>query len=224
VERGRYLVRHVTGCLVCHSPLDANDKTRLQAGMEGAGDVVIPQGPGRVIAPNITPDPDHGIGRWTDDEIARAVREGVSRDGHALFPMMPYRNYLAMTDADLGAIIAYLRSLPPVKQAPGRTELIVPVRYIVRTVPEPLTGAVETHFENEVQRGEYLTRVASCQDCHSTFDDRRRPLPGLDFAGGNLMQEREGTATTANITPDETGIKGYTADTFREMMRTRKRA
>ena len=224
VARGKYLVENVAGCMMCHSPVDPADPHRTKEGFNGAGNVAIPSGPGRIIASNITPDLETGIGQWTDDEIARAIREGVSRDGRTLFPMMPYANYREMSDDDVSAVVVYLRSLDPVRNNPGKTNVIVPVRYLIRTIPVPVTEPVVKQFANPVERGAYLVRVASCTDCHTTYDERRRPLPGMQFAGGNLMEEKEGTASTPNITPDETGIKGYTEASFREMMRTGMRA
>ena len=66
------------------------------------------------MAPNLTPDPETGAGSWTDDQLARAMREGVGHDGRALFPIMPYQHYRNMSDEDLASVVVYLRSLPPV--------------------------------------------------------------------------------------------------------------
>src|SRR5689334_3314171 len=89
--RGEYLVENVATCFHCHSEPDlASPGGTPKAGMKGAGwEMPIPE-LGRVIAPNITPDVETGIGGWTDDEIARAVQEGVDKSGRALFPVMPY--------------------------------------------------------------------------------------------------------------------------------------
>src|SRR5271170_1273520 len=93
--------------------------------MMGAGQV-LPQGllPGRVVAPNLTPDVETGAGAWTDDQLARATREGIGHDGRALFPMMPYPDFRAMSDEDLASIVVYLRSLPPVHSQLAKTEII----------------------------------------------------------------------------------------------------
>src|SRR5260370_38259250 len=90
VERGRYMAAALNGCIYCHSPHDWNATgTPYVPGMEGAG-AIMPETnlPGRVVAPNLTPDPETGAGLWTDDQLARAIREGVGHDGRALFPMM----------------------------------------------------------------------------------------------------------------------------------------
>jgi mono/diheme cytochrome c family protein len=222
VARGKYLIHNVAGCFHCHTPRDAADKSKGVVGLEGAGAELM--GPGRVVASNITPDRETGIGTWSDDEIARAVREGVGRDGRALFPMMPYMNYRHMSDEDLGSVISYLRTIPAVRHSPGTTEIIVPVRYLIRTVPRPVTEPVAADLSTPVKRGEYLATLGSCADCHTTYDDKRRPIAGLDFAGGNYMEEHTGTSTAPNITPDETGIKGYSAETFVSTLHTGMRA
>jgi hypothetical protein len=91
----------------------------LQASQRPAADVSIvgPEMglPGRITSKNLTSDAKTGLGSWTDGEILRAIREGVSKDGHALFPLMPYPNYRTMSDEDAYAIVAYLRTLKPVR-------------------------------------------------------------------------------------------------------------
>src|SRR5260370_23727376 len=116
--RGKYIVESVSVCIDCHSPRDwtKHDPPTLP-GMEGAGqDMSILKGlPGRVVAPNLTPDPETGAGTWSDDALARAIREGIGHDGHTLFPMMPYERFRSMPDEDLASVIVFLRSLPPVR-------------------------------------------------------------------------------------------------------------
>ncbi len=100
LARGKYLVENVTHCLGCHS--DAFfDRFAIptRPGTEGQGGFVFDKKlsvPGVVQAQNITSDPTNGIGGWTDGEVMRAIREGVNRDGEAMFPMMPYPNYRAL--------------------------------------------------------------------------------------------------------------------------------
>lgn len=230
LERGRYLVENVAACFHCHSEHDLNDPTGpVKAGMKGAGwEMPIPE-LGSVIAPNITPDPETGIGAWTDDEIARAIQEGVNKQGKALFPMMPYMNFRNLDDEDLASVIVYLRSIPAVKQARGRSKLIAPLNILVNTMPkpfashEPRTAAVRTSAE---QRGEYLVRtVAGCQDCHTPADDRGQPLPGMDFGGGMTFHDAANLSRqlhSMNITQDPSGIAHYDEALFRDVIRTGK--
>ena len=107
LTRGDYLVNHVTDCMACHAEHDwTNREAPILPGKLGSGqDMNLLKGfPGRVYAPNITPDPETGAGNWTDDQLARAIREGVSHDGRALFPFMPYPDYRALSDEDLASI------------------------------------------------------------------------------------------------------------------------
>lgn len=104
VVRGLY-VAHAADCVSCHTP---------PGGRPYSGGDPLPTPFGTIYAPNITPDRKTGIGDWTRDDFSRAVRDGVRRDGALLYPAMPYTNYTKMTDADLDALWAYFRSLPPV--------------------------------------------------------------------------------------------------------------
>ena len=90
MRRGEYLVRAVMVCLGCHSKYDLKADPPLLLSREGAGRVFIEESGFRIVAPNITSDPETGIGNWSDDAIARAIREGIAVDGRVLFPIMPY--------------------------------------------------------------------------------------------------------------------------------------
>ena len=119
IERGQYLYHHVLDCDGCHSD---RDFSRLGGpvvdGGRGKGGPLALEGlPGEVNVPNITADRETGIGAWTDGEKIRAIREGISKDGHMLFPLMPYAGYRYMTDADVQALVAYLNTLPAVRNA-----------------------------------------------------------------------------------------------------------
>src|SRR5215470_7629132 len=88
LARGTYLVKHVTACMECHAPHRWTEPDApIEANMLGAGQEIATKGlPGRVVAPNLSPDPETGAGNWTDDQLARAIREGIGHDGRALFP------------------------------------------------------------------------------------------------------------------------------------------
>jgi mono/diheme cytochrome c family protein len=119
VKRGYYLVE-LAGCGHCHTPghfRGAEDTSRELAG----GDVgfEVP-GAGTYIGPNLTPDKETGLGKWTDTQIATAIRSGVRPDGRVLSTVMPWPEFSHLNDADLKAIIAYLQALPPiVNKVPG---------------------------------------------------------------------------------------------------------
>lgn len=222
MARGKYLVEGVLVCLGCHSPHDWKAPgAPILAGMTGAGEIFPEQGlPGTVVAPNITPDRETGAGNWTDDQLARAIREGVGYDGRALFPMMPYQHFRQLSDEDLASVIVYVRSLAPVRNPLPKTELIFPVKYLIRNVPKPLTApAVAPDLRTPEQRGAYLVNLALCADCH-TPSVRGEPIPGRDFSGGQKFVGPWGTVMSANLTPDASGIPYYDEKLFLQAMRT----
>lgn len=223
VARGEYLAEHLLGCFGCHSDRDwSKHDAPVVPGTLGAGAPVFPlKGlPGDVHPPNITPDKETGIGNWTDDQLARAIREGVSADGRALFPFMPYQNYRHLSDEDLASVIVFLRSLPPVRRAVPPTELIFPVKYLIRSAPQPLTEPVPApDTSTPVKRGEYLVTVGGCRECHTPQRQGQR-LPGLDLAGGFPIEGPWGFVASANLTPSPSGIPYYDERLFVDAMRT----
>ncbi|HEY8716293.1 MAG TPA: peptidoglycan DD-metalloendopeptidase family protein, partial [Candidatus Acidoferrum sp.] len=146
LQRGTYLAEHVAGCIDCHSPVKDGPTGPEMADRSkwGSGQIFNILGfPGRLVAPNITSDPETGVGNFTDDQLARAIREGISHDGKTLFPMMPYSHFKDLSDEDLASIIVYVRALPPIKSSLPPTAVNFPVKYLVRTVPEPVTHPVQ---------------------------------------------------------------------------------
>ncbi len=221
LDRGKYLATAVAGCAGCHSEHEWKNTGNILPGTEFSGEVMpIENLPGRIVAPNITPDPETGAGRWTDDQLTRAIREGIGHDGRALFPMMPYSTYRNMSDEDLAAIIVYLRSLPAVRHQLPKTEIIFPVKYLIRSEPEPITSPVAAETSSDpVRRGAYLALLATCGDCH-TPQVRGKALNGMELAGGFPLSGPWGNVASANITPDDSGIKYYDETLFLRMMRT----
>lgn len=226
LARGEYLFRHVTGCVICHSPHEPTVAgARVTPGTEGAGGPAFPIGSaGTLYARNITPS---ALGEWTDGEIIRALRDGVSRDGTALFPLMPYFNFRRLGESDLTAIVAYTRTLESRRSEVPERALVFPMNLIVRLMPGP-AGPYPPVPDRATSAayGEYLVTAASCGDCHSPMDDRGRPLPGLELSGGNPFPTGDGwVAMTANITPDSaTGIGLWTRERFVSTVRQRAAA
>ena len=223
LERGRYTATALNGCIYCHSPHDwTAPGTPYVPGKEGAG-AVMPETnlPGRIVAANLTPDPETGAGLWTDDQLARAIREGIGHDGRALFPMMPYPNLREMSDEDLASVVVYFRSLPPVRNPLPATEIIFPINYLIRGVPKPLTSPVAEipATLDPVKRGEYLVRLVGCGNCH-TPQVRGQELPGMTLAGGFTRSGPWGSAASANLTPDPSGVPYYDEALFLEVMRS----
>lgn len=223
-QRGQYLVNNVTACMDCHSEHDwTQHDAPVVPGMLGAGqDMSLMKGlPGQVVAPNITPDSETGAGTWSDDQLARAIREGVGHDGRALFPMMPYQDFRALSDEDVASIVVYLRSIPPVKKQRPQTRLIFPVNYLIRSVPQPITEAdPDPDLSTPEKRGKYLVEIAGCVDCHTPQDAHGQPLPGMEFSGGMVFEGPWGRVASANITPDPSGIPYYDQALFIQTIRT----
>ncbi|HEX4476892.1 MAG TPA: hypothetical protein VH142_17505 [Polyangiaceae bacterium] len=214
VERGAYLAGHVAACLDCHSTRDwKRYSAPPRPGTIGGGGEAFTHDmgfPGNVFSKNITPV---ALATWTDGEVARAITTGVPRDGHAMFPIMPYPNYRHLCDADLNAFIAFLRTLAPVVRQNQESKLDFPMSLIVRMIPAP-----PDPWECQAgtpDYGKYLTTIAGCAECH-TQQERGKHKPGMEFAGGwTFPLPGGGHITSANITPDrETGIGEWTRDEF----------
>ena len=222
LDRGKYLATTI-GCLYCHSPHDwSKPDTPILTGLAGAGQQLpYLDLPGKVFAPNLTPDKDTGAGNWTDDMLARAIREGIGHDGRALFEIMPFTHYHDMPDEDLASIVVYLRSLPPVRNVLPQTEIIFPVKYIMRNDPQPLTAPVASpDVSDPVKRGRFLVNLIGCTDCHTPVNNHHVPIPGMEFSGGRVLQAPWGTVASANLTPSASGIAYYDQATFIRTMRT----
>jgi mono/diheme cytochrome c family protein len=138
VERGKYLVT-LGGCNDCHTPgsfFGKPDPKRVLGGSEVGFEI---PNLGVFYGPNLTPDKDTGLGKWTNDQIITALTTGRRPDGRGLAPIMPWRAFAKLTKADAQAIAAYLKSLPPVKnQVPGpfgTTE--TPTSFVMKIVPPP---------------------------------------------------------------------------------------
>lgn len=218
IARGRYLYESVADCASCHSQ---RDFTRV-GGPEvpsgrGRGNImsdIVTGLPGTIVAPNITPDVETGIGAWTDGEKIRAIREGVSRDGHALFPMMPYQGFRRIGDEDVQALVAFLNSLPPVRNPLPKTKLIFPVSMLIKSAPQPVDSVPPVDRSNKVKYGEYLVAVGGCVECHTPLE-RGQPVPGRFLAGGRRFETSFGAVVTPNISPDmDTGTGKWSEEFF----------
>jgi mono/diheme cytochrome c family protein len=221
LARGEYLAKSVTGCVECHSVRDFSkfagpiDTTKLGHGGELFG---MQLGfPGDYYAPNITP---YGIGNWTDGELFRAITTGVSKDGHALFPIMPYPHFGKMDKEDIYAIITYIRSLKPVEYTAPKSSSAFPMNFIINTIPKPAVFTSIPPKEDLIKYGEYITNAALCMDCH-TQQIKGEYLMDKYMAGGFAFpMPGGGIVRSANITPHkETGIGNWTEDDFLKRFR-----
>lgn len=216
IERGRYLANSVTVCMDCHSTRDWNKFSGpLVPGTLGKGGEEFNQKfgfPGQFFAKNITPA---GIGNWTDGEVLRAVTSGVTKDGNAIFPVMPHAAYGRMDKEDVLSIIAYLRSLPAIAHEVPASVPDFPMNFIINTIPKKAEFSKRPDPSDQLAYGAYLFNAAACGDCH-TKQDKGQPIAGMELAGGfEFPLFTGGIVRSANITPDpETGIGTWTEQQF----------
>jgi len=215
VERGRYLANHVAVCMDCHS---SRDWSRFAGPMmttgQGAGGERFDQQmgfPGAFFAPNITP---YALGNWTDGELFRAITTGVNKDGQALFPVMGYHRFGRMDQEDIFSIIAYIRTLPPVKKDVPESQADFPVNFIINTMPAKAELSPLPDTTDAVAYGKYLVNATGCVDCHSKTD-KGSVIPGTEFGGGMEFKSPAGSLFSPNITMHrQTGIGNWTEADF----------
>jgi mono/diheme cytochrome c family protein len=225
LARGKYLAEGPAACFHCHSEHDfTNENYPVIEGKKGAGWVMPIPELNNIASRNITPDSETGIGLWSDDEVARAIREGVRRDRTALFPLMPYLAFASMDDEDVKAIVVYLRTIPAVRNVVPKRDLPGPLEYLVNTMPKPVTTPQPSHpASTAVERGKYLVNIAECVACHTAADDEGQFLPAMNYGGGGIFHDpgQGGKAVfSLNITPDPSGIAHYDESLFIETIRT----
>jgi cytochrome c553 len=215
LARGEYLANSVCVCMDCHSKRDWNTfSAPPMPGTKGAGGDKFDrsmQFPGEFYAKNITP---FKLKDWSDGEIYRAITSGISKDGHPFFPVMPYPNFNKLATEDVYSIIAYLRSLEPVRTNTYPASVIdFPVNLIMRTVPQPAHPA-ERPAPADSDYGAYLLNAASCGECH-TRQERGKKV-GAPYAGGFEFNFPNGAVVRSpNITPHPTdGIGVWDKPTF----------
>ena len=211
VERGEYLVRGIANCGNCHTPLGPSG---FVDEMELAGRLVEDIEPFTAYAPNITP-----AGRvrdWTDTEFARAIREGIRPDGTVIGFPMPFAMYRGLSDEDVMAMVAFLRTLPAIdNEVPDSVYRIpLPPAYgpALTTVSAPPRAV-------SVDYGAYLAGpVAHCMECHTPMGPQGPLLDTHLGAGGFEFHGPWGVSIAPNITSHEDGLAGYTDDEIRAMI------
>lgn len=216
LARGKYLFT-LADCGGCHSQRDFSrfGGPEMAHGV-GRGNVFPPELglPGLVAPRNITPDKETGIGNWTDGEKIRAIREGISRDGTPLFPMMGYQGFRHMSDEDVYSLVAYLNTLTPVRNQVPRSQIAFPVSLLIKSAPRPAGHVPQPDRSNKVKYGEYLVTIAGCMVCHTPAKNGA-PLKGLTLAGGEEFRFPGAVVVSANITPDpQTGIGRWSEQDF----------
>jgi mono/diheme cytochrome c family protein len=236
MERGGYLVNQAMSCGACHTTRERGAVTGGErADMYLAGnDFELPSAGFKFWIPNLTSDVETGLGAWSDDEIMRAIRDGVGKDGHFMFPVMPFSSYAHVSDEDLRAIVAYLRAAPPVKHARTTArnqfgfffELLVnrgAIQHLpAHDVPPPVRAD-----KDKLAYGEYVMRLGHCWECHSATGSGPRDVGESGFLSGwDEVQEFPGVGKVyfRNLTPDpETGLGKYSAEQIKQALRTGRR-
>jgi Cytochrome c len=220
VARGEYLANHVAGCMDCHSKRDLTKFSGpVIEGTEGGGGFAFTEKfglPGLIYGRNITPDPETGIGNWSDEDILKAMTLGISKNGDTLFPLMPYSSYNRMGKADLLSIIAYLRTLKPIVNKVLPRQLMVPIAavYPGKFLQPSVDGNPIPAETDKVKYGEYLINFADCGTCHSPLTPHG-PDMTRRYAGGYIFDLGTNKVVSANITPDSaTGIGSWTEERF----------
>ncbi|MEA2465222.1 MAG: hypothetical protein QOJ98_2969 [Acidobacteriota bacterium] len=220
IARGAYLAYGPAHCVNCHTQ-GAAQKAAVEQGatppLSGGNRFSFP--PGTFYSPNLTPDKETGIGRYTDGQLARMLRYGVRPDGRAALPFMEFQH---LSDEDLTAVISFLRSQQPVRNEVPQHELNLIGKAVMAFAIEPI-GPKETPpkvspaQEPTVERGAYLANsVAGCAECHT----KRNPLDGsyvaARFSGGGKFEVDQATVlVTPNLTPSKFGrIRDWEEEQF----------
>ena len=220
IARGKYLVYGPAHCAYCHAPADKFQNVEAGEIVPLRGGSVFALPIGNVYVPNITSDEVTGIGAFTDGELARTLRHGVKRDGHALLDFMPFYD---ISDHDLTAIISYLRTEPPVNNPVPQNEWnfmgkIILALGIIKPSGDGIVPPSPAP-DSTAEYGKYLAgSVANCRGCHTKRDMMTGGYVGIDYAGdmqfevldeyGKLIPGKH--FVSPNLTPEkETGRIAY---------------
>jgi mono/diheme cytochrome c family protein len=216
VAKGQYIFAVAGGC-ACHS---------VPKETPNAGGRAFPIPFGTVYSTNITQDKETGLGNWTDQQIYDAMVKGIRPDGSRILPVMPYEGYSGMAQEDIKALVAYLRTLKPVKKTTPPLKVWAP---FARSLGTPLYLKVFGRFSNPpaqapksgIERGRYLVEhVSLCVDCHTPRNSIGVPNRSLYLAGTSKKIGPLGQAVP-NITPDkETGIGDWKREDIVEVLLT----
>ena len=207
VERGDYLVNTVMTCQNCHTPKGPPSAVADKA---FSGGLTWDEPPFTVTASNITPDRETGIGNWSATALKKFMTTGLRPSGVAVAPLMPTGFYKILAPRDLDAIVAYLRSVKPVKNE------IVPPVYRAPMAQEVFPGAEkplsDRAMRDKVQRGFYLATIAHCMECHTPMERGKHLYDSRLGAGGMKFPGPWGESVARNITASKTSGLGEWSD------------
>jgi mono/diheme cytochrome c family protein len=206
VKRGDYLVNGILTCGNCHSP-----KGPTGADIPGklfSGGLSWDEPPFKVTAPNITQDKETGIGGWTDAQIKTVLRTGIMPNGAHVAMVMPTGFYHIMTERDLNAVVAYLRTLKPVKNKVA--DPIYKMQQVEDVFPGGEKPYTEAMMKDKVKKGFYLATIAHCMECHTPMGPKGREFATKLGTGGFEFPGPWGVSVSRNITSSKTkGIGGW---------------
>jgi mono/diheme cytochrome c family protein len=217
LQRGEYLVRNVSVCGHCHSGDPRNADGPLSGGRAFSNWRL-----GTIRAANLTPDDATGLGRWSEAEIVRAIRNGQDREGHLLAPVMPYEWLSEMGDRDALAMAAYLKSQPPVSsRVQSHPNVVFGAAKLFFLHPSRSSGETPPPRGPTAEYGRYLSTIALCADCHTPRGGlQQAPIRHRMYAG-DASPPSGFPANPANLTPDEeTGIGRWSEANFLRTLRT----
>ncbi len=212
VKRGDYLMNTIMTCANCHSPKGPPEAT---AGKDYSGGLSWDEPPFKVTAPNITQDKETGIGSWSDAEIKTLMRTGKRPNGVQIAEVMPTAFYGIVTDGDMDAIVAYLRTIKPVSNK-------VPDPIYKMQIPHGSFPGAETPYTEEtlkdpVKNGFYLATIGHCMECHTPMGPRGKEFADKMGAGGFEFPGPWGLSVSKNITASKTkGIGDWTDDQIKQ--------
>ncbi|HSW04485.1 c-type cytochrome [Aquabacterium sp.] len=197
IERGRYLVQSISACGNCHTPRGLNGPLK---GKAFAGGAEFAEPAFKAYAPNITPDPQTGIGRWTTAQVITAIREGKRPDGTIIGPPMPIARYRGISDRDAVAIAAYLRSLPAVANKVPKSEYKIPLPL---NYGPPVGHVADVAPGNKIAQGHYLAGpLGHCIECHSAPGPNGAPDVENNLGTGGIRFDGPwGSSVSSNLTP-----------------------
>jgi mono/diheme cytochrome c family protein len=205
VKRGSYLVNGIMTCGNCHTPKGPNGDIAEKA---FSGGQEWDEPPFKVSAANITQDKETGIGSWSDADIRKLLRTGETPKGVHIAMVMPTGFYHAMTDRDVDAVVAYLRTIKPISnKVPDPIYKMPQVETVLPGAEKPLT---ESEIRGKVKKGQYLVTIAHCMECHTPMGPKGRDFSRLG-TGGSELPGPWGMSVSRNITQSKTkGIGGWT--------------
>jgi mono/diheme cytochrome c family protein len=213
-ERGAYLVNGIGGCNNCHTPRGPGGALDLQLDKRLSGSTQTLQAPQYTVkGSNLTPDDETGLGQWSDGQIKVALTDGKGRDGRKLAPNMPSAVYGFLTLRDQDAIVAYLRSIPAVKNAVQKPEYKAP--FDITPYPD-IKDMSEADLTDPIKRGQYLMGLGHCMVCHSkgTPPDKMDYVNGL--GGGGRKFGAQQNVIAANLTTK--GVASWTVAEFKRAL------